>query len=200
MKNQKATSVTKKQVRDMIKSTKQLAEMKFLDNSSGATVTYDWNGAIFSLSNVATGTGISNKIGSSIRPKRIELNCDASSSATSLFFRFILFQDNEQLGTTPAVTDILSTIGSSYAIVSPYNFEYAYTAKRFKILADKTLNVGTGGPANQLAKINRLMKGTISFQTGNVNGKNSLYLIVISDQSTAAGGVRWYSRLYFQDE
>ncbi len=173
-------------------------EVKFLDNSSGGNTTVDYTGLINNISLVTTGTGVSNKIGSSIHPRWLELRIVIDPTASNTW-RYIVFQDTMATGAAPITSDVLSTVGSTYATVSPYNFENYRTNKRFKIHLDHTIGASTGGPG-AISYTKRIpLGGFIGFQTGNVLYKNTLYILFISDSAAAVGVQRWYTRLCYTD-
>jgi len=174
-------------------------EHKFLDASAGGNITVDYTGTINPVGLVTTGTGISNKIGSQIRPLYLELRAQLEAT-TALSVRYVVFSDTMTVaGATPLTSDVLSTTGSAFSTISPYNFENVITNKRFKIHHDITISGDPDGPGSVHYERRVPLGGIIGFQTGNVYYKNALWLLVISDNAVATGTQRWYTRLVFTD-
>lgn len=167
---------------------------------------------VFGLSLISEGDASTQREGLQISPTYLECRAKikyAKDTGVGMQpIRVIIFQDRDQAGTLPLVTDVLE---GAY-ISSLYN---NVNLKRFRIVSDKickphqSLNPDSLG--NPLANLygyyfmKTKLSGTIRYLTNSDNqagqGKYNLYAIVLGD--TAIGGldtdVDWNSRLTYTD-
>lgn len=142
---------------------------------------------------VTQGDGIGNRSGNVIRPVSLKIRVQMGQLAgnyDSFVARFIIFQDTMCNGSTPAVTDLLSSADP----LSGYEPE-TRQARRFKVLHDRTLTL-TGQTKNnrRYLSVDLPMKGAIHYlaSTGAATdqGKNSIFALFITS-AAAAGGNRY---------
>lgn len=89
-----------------------------------------------SLTQVAQGTSVSQRIGNKIRPYQIRLRGSVDMWSTHpCYFRILLVQDNQANGALPQMTDLFNMNTSNQAINAFYNMD---NVARFKFLKDKT--------------------------------------------------------------
>lgn len=185
-----------------IKDIKELinVEKKFFDvtgNTSGGSA-----GQITSLSNIAEGNDYNNRDGLSVLAQSTFFRGiwrSAGTETTSTIVRLILFCDNDQRGTDPAVTDILET--ASY--LSPLNH---VQNKRFTIIWDTSFEVEPVG-SGKITKIDkRYRKYNAHIKYSSTAGadasayEGNLYLLdITSTPAVAAPTVNWYHRLRYTD-
>jgi hypothetical protein len=149
------------------------------------------------LTPIAQDDSVNGRTGDVIRPNLLELRITAQNITNLDYYRVIVFKDNMNQGSAPAVTDVLNT--------ADYNSAYAYInveqQKRFTILTDKTMGLNpNGNNAKVLTKKIRLL-GTTHY-VGTTNGvasagKNTYFAIFIN--AAAGGGQNFNARLNYTD-
>jgi len=181
---------------------------KLINVESKVIDTYQTNtdftsdGVIVPISRIAQGGDYNNRIGDSIRLQNIEVRIrlfKKVSSDTQTVCRAILFRDLDNMGTVPTVASLIKYDTQVSAPLS--TFEYL-SKERYSILADELLSFDTN---NTTAILHWKMEhpGHILYYTGNANeaadGKGSLYLCFISDETTDAPNFAFVSRVTFTD-
>lgn len=182
-------------------------ERKFFDSPGVAPSNVTDTPTIINLSNIAQGNDYNNREGNSILCQslqwRIQLATNVTSQAQSV--RIIIFRDNDQRGTDPAVTDLLESTVSGYGmIVSPL---LHYVNKRFSVLSDKVYTLSSNGDTfhRSIKKFMKFPPGThIKYQsTAGADASNwegALYALFVTDQTTANfPTISYYFRLRFTD-
>lgn len=171
-----------------------------------ATVACANDGALIKCSIPVVGTGFDNRTGRSIYSKYIEirglLGWTAGTASSWSNGRIILVLDENSNGVLPVITDVLT----SNTIASMRNVN---NMSRFKILYDRThANPQTHATINneKLVKFRRKVRRTTEYLgTGVASadlGKNQLYLILLSEQTTASANGPTYDfelRLHYDD-
>jgi hypothetical protein len=171
-------------------------EQKLFDVSgSGAFAN---TGVIGNLSNIAEGSDYNNRDGLSILTQRLDMAFyfTNNSSSNSTFLRLMIFRDNDQRGTDPAVAEVLQT----NTVISPM---LNYTEKRFDVLHDSLHSMSIGGANCGTQKVGlKLYKHIYYSSTSGADASNfegALYYLIISDQATNTPTVTFHSRLQFTD-
>lgn len=170
-------------------------EFKFNDVSSTTNVTT--TAQIIDLTEIAEGTNNTERVGKSIRLKSLlqrgSARIDASASASAL--RAIIVHDMDNTGTAPSVTDILQS--SSFVA----NINLASSLGRWRVLMDKTLNMSANGTQRvswkRYIKLNHHVK--YSGSAANSNQKGSLFLVLLSNESTNGVNININTRVRFID-
>jgi len=122
--------------------------------------------------------------------------------------RIIILRDTENQGATPAVTDVLQSVGTAINTVVPYNwFNKNPNAEknRFVILFDEVICVSSNEPNVHIeahfpqsemrhVRFRGTTNGAASF------GEGTLFHIAITDQAANQPLVTWYSRLSYTDD
>lgn len=167
---------------------------KYTANNGGTTSS---SGVVVPVTvNIAQGDNISDRAGDEIRMVRCDFHFEANMnfSAGAERIRFVCFIDKRNLGSTPAVTDVLNT-ASTIAFINTINDQ----SHRFTILCDKkmTLTIG-GGYGQSMSHVQRFVRPKlVSFLgTTGVQGNGHVYVLIISDLGALNGAynVSWNVR------
>lgn len=151
------------------------------------------------LNLTAQGDDDFSRDGNRILLKSININSHFQQSglATSTVVRLLLFIDTQSNGTTPVTSDILQ----SSSIQSNYNHDNV--GFRYKILADKTINLSSGTAVQKMIQTYRKLNfhtqydGTTAV-IGNIVD-NALWLGYISDQPVNVPGILTDAQMLFID-
>lgn len=157
-------------------------ELKFVDVAAAA-LGYDTTGSITLMNGVAQGTDYNQRVGRKTTIKSILVRTYVtlgSVAPVAANARFMIVYDAQANGATPAITDIITTVGTT----SPQNLN---NRDRFRIIWDKIVSVSPNGTQIQYRKlfkkcwlevINSGTAATIgSIQTG------SLFFVTIGDNA-----------------
>lgn len=160
------------------------AEVKSILVSQAPTVISS-TGAISNLSStIAQGDDVNQRNGDMIISHGSTMNFRFRAVGTDQTARFIVVRDNFNLGTAPAVTDILAT--PLYR--AEFNPLTVVQQKRFTILMDKYLDSNLNGETLKTVSMNIPPSGKIYFNgagaVGTSNGRGALFLLVIGDAAT----------------
>jgi len=143
-------------------------------------------GAVVHVSAIAQGDGLGDRSGDQVYVERIHFAVNVLATA-SQNIRYILFRDKFNQGTTPAVTDVLTTA----SVASPFSSLAQIQQKRFQILLDKVMSFSVAGSLAGYARctlnVNQPTYFTGSATTTKAAG--SIYLLVISDVASGAHDV-----------
>jgi hypothetical protein len=149
------------------------------------------------------GLDYQNRVGDSIKLQNISLNYRVfkNASATSTVVRILLVRDLDCAGATPAVSDILQTVGSSTAPLTPYDW---LNRKRFSILHDRLVVVNSTGNSAFAGMFSEPHEGHILYLGTAANaasqGKGSMFVVAVSDETTNTPTIAFSSRLEFTDD
>jgi hypothetical protein len=170
--------VTKKQVKDMIKSVQEVKQLTTAISSGNAIAI---GGGISNLSLVAQGDDVNNRSGDIITMKDLHLNLAffQATAANSVSIRLIVFSDSMGSGGTVGITEVLFSAN----FTSPY-LASNVQRNRFKIFHDEMFTmVG----ATDTQEVTRYLKIPINqkryFNDATANatsvGKNTLYMLIL---------------------
>lgn len=178
-------------------------EKKFFDvNASG---TQSSTATLINLSNIGQGDDYNQRNGNSILVQSIQgrFNLTMNDAAGTTQFRCIIFRDNDQRGTDPAVSDLLEVTSNPGYFTSPL---LHYVNKRFTILKDYNLML------DKSKALTKAWKYYIPFSSGKYhikyqstaaadgsNWEGALYMIVFSDQTTNLPTFTYHHRIRFTD-
>lgn len=192
--NNKATdSRIRKTVQRMMR---QQLERKVLISSITAALP-STAGTITQLTNfIVQGDNFNQRAGDKITCADMSLRVNATAIVNSTTIRFILFQDHQNNGSTPVVTDVLDT--ADY--LSGYNQLSVLQQRRFRIIHDRTLDVNIAGEALKTREY-RLPKSGVTWYNGATavaasNGKGAMFMLVIASASAGTGDYTWTYRYY----
>lgn len=171
-------------------------EKKFFDysqvnQSPGASA------VIYPISQVVQNDGYNQRTGNDITAVSlfVRLNAikDAIPSATA--FRVIIVADRECRAATPAASDVLEDANN---YLSPINH---VNGKRFKVILDKVYALTASQNMVIYKRFIKLRDMLIRFQDqfGTTPRENSLFLLLVSDNTPNPPGVDFYTRLRFTD-
>ncbi len=114
---------------------------------------------------------------------RLRMRVFMPTGAVAASLRVIIFSDSMNVGSLPLVSDVLSssTITASYSTVQ-------LLTSRFRIYADTIKNMTAGGIQQLCIDLNRPISKVLTYN-GNTdvaasNGKNAVFLLVITDVSS----------------
>lgn len=161
---------------------------------SGAVST---TGTVFPLHLIPQGTGDSERIGDKITVRNIlgRVSFIMNSSATNTLFRFIIFQDKQQVGdTSPGISDVLATSST----LSSLNTN---AAGRFKVIKNWFFQMDSVKGATKTIQFYKKVNTNLRFN-GTLNSdiqKNGLYVLLLSDQGTNTPTVYYNFKIGYAD-
>jgi len=206
--------VEKKQV---VKIAKQIAlrdeDLKIKDISNGVLINN--GGTVLNLSNgISQGTSDQNRIGDEIFARRLELRMSVKGGLNQTGYanvRVAVVKDNSREFTG---TPLYGAVFESAQPESPYLYT-AVKAKRWTVLFDKYICVAPSSvtsatnatqvaqPATFMWQFDKKLNHRIEFNQSSVQGRGSLYLVLITDLGTNINStnpiIDMYSRLSFTD-
>ncbi len=168
-----------------------------------ASVAFDTTGTIYSLSTVAQGTDYNTRVGDSIKMQRITVRYRLfkNSSATASMCRVILFRDLDGYGTAPTTADVLQTVGSATAPLTPPDF---LNRKRFAIIRDELVDLNSTGDSSYSGVWDLAHEGHVLYlgttAAAASNGKGSVYMLALSDEATNTPTIAFSARIVFTDD
>lgn len=171
-------------------------------NEAGTGTECNTTGAFINISDIAQGDNDTDRVGDQICLKSVFGNYSliAGSSGTLSVVRLIMFQWRMDNGAeAPALNDILFDTTNV-----PYLSNTVVDCSKFKVLYDKMHYVGpVGGDVNMIARRFSLrnFNKKLQYTAGGTNGKNQIYMLVISNNVSGATCPNFYyhARLTFTD-
>lgn len=172
------------------------SEMFHLVTASNTTVSN--TGTVIHCTAIGQGDNITSRQGNSIFLRNIlcRVTLEQNSSATSTFYRVILFQDTQQVGdASPTVSDVLNTVStlSSLSLAQP---------GRFNILKNWFVETNNGqGTSKALEWYDGNIYSHVKYN-GSASSdiqQNGLYLLLLSDQSTNTPTVTYNIKVGYHD-
>lgn len=178
-------------------------EVKMLDTNlgAGAGLTLSTAGTVAALSQVAEGDDWNLRDGLSLRTLAFDFRTNelyvyvTAATGPHVMIRWILFQDFENLGAAPAVTDVLE----SAAVLSPYN----HLAKaRFRVLID-TMGSGSTAklayPRHSSQNLDSHINYRSSAASAAGSGEGSIFILAITDAAASQPTLYGQFRLFYVD-
>ncbi len=141
------------------------------------------SGAIANLTQIPQGDSLNTRAGDKVLVEKINVRCNILATATSNW-RYIVFRDRFNTGTTPVVGDVLA----NPTVASPYSTINVIQQKRFTILMDKVMSFSSAGSLSGTFKriLNVNQPTYYSGSSATVNqAAGQIYLLVVSDVATA---------------
>lgn len=169
-------------------------ETKFFDvTQTGLSISS--SGSIYPLSQIAGGSAYNQRDGNSVKAvsNLCRLSAVLNSPAESVFIRCIIFTDAEQRASTPAVSDVLESVG----YLSPINH---INGSRFQVVSDTLLVLKKDMNAiskKYFRKLNSHIKFSSATSTDTKEG--NFYMLLLSDQATNVPTVNFLNRLRYVD-
>lgn len=179
----------KKQLKRMIPK----QEWKVKDATAAAAVVTTTATQVH-LTNIVQGITENDRIGNRFRVRSwlLRLGIQPNVTAVQNFLRVILVK-NDDGGSSVTMAELLEA-ATDYS--SPLNDGFGQS---FKVLFDKTYAVSTTGSGPQVDKIYRKLNIPVEWNADSAVTKNSLHLILLSDQATNGPTVKYYSRIRYTD-
>lgn len=176
---------------------KYLGELKYGDSSAYYTVSY--NGACYSLSDIAQGGATdTSRSGDQLTLQSLKFNYSLVLGDSFNLFRVIIFQWYPLDTVAPSPGDLLQAVGTVDSPLSTYEHD-----RRFQkhVLYDKLHNLHTYQPQIvKKVKITKFKKNRIQYAGGTTTGQNKIYVLVISDSSTVSHpSILWRTKILFKD-
>lgn len=178
-------------------------ETKINDVSSTST-NFDTTGNTLPLTQMAQGTNYTaNRIGNSIKLQNIEIRYRLfiGSSATRTVARVIVFRDLDGYGVAPTSNELLQVGGSVTTPLQPKAF---LNAERFSILYDELFTMSVTGDSSFVRDLRIPHEGHVKYLGSSAaaasNGKGSVYILFVSDESTNTPSYSYHTRVYFTDD
>lgn len=179
---------------------KSQSEHKYFDFSSATG--FDYGGSVLDISAVTQGGSTDvTRSGDELRATSLLVNMLITVADATNLCRIICFKWKQDSGlATPGVGDILNTIGSTSAPLSPYVHDQR---GNFTVMYDKTWNLVLNTSRESVVrkvKIKMGKKGKINFNGGGTTGRGKFYLLFISDSAAVPNpSFRLITRLNFID-
>lgn len=179
-------------------ATKRLlnVETKYHDATFATSVSS--SGQMEVLSAVPQGDTQITRDGSSLKPKSLTMRfrVTQNASASSTFYRIIVFRGKYENGVVPTFQDILENNG----LLSPKNHDDRF---KTKWLVDKTFMINQNFTLSNPQKEFTLyfpLTGHIQFDGNTTNIENGgLYVYMLTDEPTNVPTIAYHSRLTFID-
>jgi hypothetical protein len=175
-------------------------EDKYIDST--ATINPSSTASLVLLNGMTTGTSAVTRNGQSIKSVSLSGSflLSINQSANTTFVRTLIVMDTQANGAVFAASDLFVVTAS---VLSQYLVAYE---RRFKVLFDKVVTVSLGGPESCLSAINCMNTCNfhVEYNLGTAGtiadiAKNSLYLVVYSDQTTNTPAYSYSLRYLFVD-
>jgi len=155
------------------------------------------------LPSIQQGDTDATREGNIIRVKRVVFRAHCNDSTAGGHVRLILFIDRQANGTTPSVTDVLTS--ANWAALYNTNNVVGVGGSRFAILSDKTdaITLQIAATAsfapvyNRGYKMNMPVTYIANGGTAADVGKNAIWLLAIASNATAGFG--WAAQLTYVD-
>lgn len=181
-----------------------LFEKKHLDSVIGATGVSSTPTA-YHLTAITQGDNDEERIGLQVMLSGLKLNLTArpSTSATSATYLRVMVVVKKTPGTSITNSELFedTTTGRMHYSIQEWVHRYAH-----KVLYDKVVDCSGGGPGDGTAGITRQLWVPIPkacqklrFDNSGNPEKNSLHLLIVSNQATNTPSVEFNRRLYFKD-
>lgn len=187
--------VTKKQVRDMIRSLRGTREEKY-SSFTLVPATVDFNGDVVSLSDIDQGVTDSTRIGDQVMLKFIEFNYWAITGSANSILRVILFQWLDV--SVPTIGDVLITTGGS--AVSPLSHFNQDEVPSRKIISDDLFYLNAVDKTNFVKSIKMKVPNELcQFEGGTTDGRGKVYYLAISSSNANLPTFGYASKLTYSD-
>ncbi len=177
-------------------------ETKILETTQSSNA-FDTSGTIYPVSQIVQGLDYLNRVGDSIKLQSITFNYRIfkNTTATSSVVRILLVRDLDCQGATPSVGDVLQSVGTATAPLTPHDW---LNRKRFTVLYDRLATVNSTGDSSFTGVFNTAHEGHILYLGTAANaasqGKGSMFVVCVSDETTNTPTIAFYSRLEFTDD
>lgn len=186
--------VSKRQVKDMIRSLQEREEVKY-SSFSLVPANVDYVGDIISLTDIDQGVTDSTRVGDSVMLKSLEFNFWAITGSANSIMRVITFVWKDL--TPPTIGDVLLSTGSSaVAPLSPLSTDEDLARR---ILSDDLFFLNPADLTNHVGRINVKLNLKVQFEGGTTDGRNKVYVLLISSASANYPTLGYWSKLEYSD-
>lgn len=176
-------------------------EEKALDVSQ-SSFAFDTTGTVVPVSQIIQGLDYNNRVGDSLKMQSILFNYRVfrAVGATTSVVRVLLVRDLDCQGALPTTANILQNVGSAQAPTTPINW---LNRKRFAILYDNltavtTTDIGFTDSIRMAHEGHILYLGTAANAAS--MGKGSLFVVVVSDETSNTPSIAFQTRIVFTDD
>ena len=169
-------------------------EKKYFDATQViANTGFTSTGIVYHLTATTQGDTSSNRDGDSIKLTSEQFKIGVQVGSTNTQIRIILFQDNENAGTNPGITDLLEA-NNVYSPLLHTN------GRRFKVLHDIYDSLNTVNSVNKHYNFYEKMDSHIKYN-GAGTREGNIYIAFLSEQATGAASPTGYiyNRIRFID-
>lgn len=176
-------------------------ERKFVDvDGGGGAFAVSNTGFVTYLSGIAQGDGVNSRDGNSVKTSdmlfRFAFTLDPAATVPCRV-RMILFIDTDNLGTVPAVNDVLQTVSALSALERT-----TQSGGRFKILADRIMSltlIKSSITGKIYKKLGHHLKYGGTTSAGADAREGAVFVLFISDQAANDPSVSYNSRIKYYD-
>lgn len=172
-------------------SSATFSELKFFDTQINA-VTVVPAGQVLDVSAIPNGYLVQQRIGQYACVKSLFLRADVGlSTAAQDSVRIMMFYDTSNIGSLPAVTDVLT-------LASPLSPIQLNATDRFKVIFDEFFTLSNTG--EQRHSIKRFKKMNLQMKFSGDSNKNHIYLLCVGDVASPNNSLlNFYCRIRFTD-
>lgn len=178
-------------------------ETKICDSSQSPTAA-DNTGYVVPLTQMAQGLNYTtNRVGNSIKLQNIVIRYkwQISSLGVKTAIRTIVFRDLDGYGTAPVTGDVLEAVGTTLGVLNPKDF---LNSDRFSILYDDLDCFSITNDQMITRELHIPHEGHVKYlgttAAAASNGKGSVYIMVLSDESTNTPTFAFHARVFFTDD
>lgn len=171
-------------------------------NTNAASSTFGTGGSVVCISQIAQGTDYTSRVGDSIRIQGVELRSriTMSATATNSLVRVVVCRDLDGAGTAPSYTDIFDAgLGATNALAQ-YNW---LNRDRFSILYDEMFSLSLSSDQSLSIGWKAAHEGHVKYRGTTAasasDGKGSIYLVFVSDETVNQPTYQYNARLTFTD-
>jgi len=164
-------------------------------------------GAVLQMSQIPQGLDRHNRVGDSIRTQYLKFSGQIfiSGSAIRSIARVMIVRDKENLGSAPAGSDILTTAGTSNATSCGYNYfntSIGSTGGRFTVLYDEAVALSVTGDQSAYLHFQTPLSQHIRYSGSGATAtrEGSLWVVLLTNESTNVPTIDWDAQLQFTDD
>lgn len=153
-------------------------------------------GVVVNLTQIAQGDALNTRSGDKVWVEQVRLRCNILATATSNW-RYIVFRDRFGIGTTPAVTDVLTAAN----VAAHHSTINVIQQKRFTILLDKTISFSAAGKLSDVWRKNITVNQPTYYDGASATtnkASGQIYLLLIADVATP-GNHDFESQIIYSD-
>jgi len=176
---------------------KGLVNSEMLHTNIAASTTISSTGGVIHLTGLAQGDTSSGRTGNSVLFRNLlqRIRITLNSSASTTYVRYMLVQDNQQIGdTTPTIADVLESVD----VLSPLA---TASQGRFKVLQSKVIALDNVKSKTYLTTKYKDMRHHVRYN-GSANTdiqKGGIYFMFVSDQSITTPTLDYNFKLGYHD-